>query len=247
MACAQTAVAAAGREVLGFGLLLGLILLAAAGKGVLYDTLDPDAFWHLRVAEQLHRDGVRPLVDDISFSSIRQPWTPYSWLAELTMKSVWDRAGLRGAVLTHAVCAAAILTLLASGCLIMRCGTGDSSDEEVHDPPHAQRATLLPILVATMTGAILSLPYLSFRPVTMAIVVLAAVSWLLIRDRAMGERSRAVWLVPPLTALATNLHIFAALAPLWLTALLVGAAWESRGATADVDRRRRLRRCVMLW
>ena len=94
MACAQTAVAAAGREVLGFSLLLGLILLAAAGKGVLYDTLDPDAFWHLRVAEQIQRDGVRPLVDDISFSSIRQPWTPYSWLAELTMKSIWDRGGL---------------------------------------------------------------------------------------------------------------------------------------------------------
>jgi hypothetical protein len=247
MACAQTAVAAAGREVLGFGLLLGLILLAAAGKGVLYDTLDPDAFWHVRVAEQIQRDGVRPLVDDISFSSIHQPWTPYSWLAELTMKSVWDHAGLRGAVLTHAACAAAIVTLLASSCLIMRCGTGDASSKDSDGPLRVHRATLLPILFATMTGAILSLPYLSFRPVTMAIVVLAAVSWLLIRDRAMGERSRAVWLVPPLTALATNLHIFAVLAPLWLTALFVGAAWECRAAPADQELRRRLRRYVMLW
>src|SRR5207247_2640267 len=120
MACAQTASAAAGREVLGFGLVLGLVLLAASAKAMLYDTLDPDAFWHLRVAEQIQREGIRPLVDEISFSSIRQPWTPYSWLAELTMKRIWDFAGLRGAVVTHALCTAAILTLVASMCLMAR-------------------------------------------------------------------------------------------------------------------------------
>jgi hypothetical protein len=56
---------------------------AAASKSILYDTLDPDCFWHLRVAEQLQRDGIRPLVDPMSFMSIKDPWTPYSWLAEL--------------------------------------------------------------------------------------------------------------------------------------------------------------------
>src|SRR5579884_1047614 len=82
----------------GFALAACLIILVAAGKPIVFDTLDPDCFWHLRVAGQLHRDGIGPLVDDLSFASIREPWTPYSWLAELAMKGVWDTLGWRGAV-----------------------------------------------------------------------------------------------------------------------------------------------------
>src|SRR5215210_3049970 len=53
--------------------LLGLIALVAGGKAVLFDTLDPDCFWHLRVAEQLKTEGVRPLVDRMSFASVQTP------------------------------------------------------------------------------------------------------------------------------------------------------------------------------
>ena len=53
--------------------------------------LDPDCFWHIRVAEQLEREGIHPIVDQLSFASIKDPWTPYSWLAELGMKWVWDK------------------------------------------------------------------------------------------------------------------------------------------------------------
>src|SRR5688572_17994748 len=60
----------------GTMMLIALIALVAAGRAVLYDTLDPDCFWHLRVADQLCEQGIGPLVDDISFSSIRTPWTP---------------------------------------------------------------------------------------------------------------------------------------------------------------------------
>src|SRR4051812_22709839 len=127
------------------------------------------------------------------------------------MKRIWDVAGLRGAVATHALCTAAFLTLVASSCLI----AGMRRDEETNP--------LLPVIIATVAAAFLSLPFLSFRPVTMAIVLLAAITWLLIRDRAMEEKSRSVWLIPALTALIQNLHIFAILAPLWVTALLVGS------------------------
>ena len=87
----------------GFVLTIAVLALAAAGKAVLYDTLDPDCFWHLRVAAQLERDGVGSLVDEISFASIKQSWTPYSWLAELGMKALWDSAGWRAAVLAQAL------------------------------------------------------------------------------------------------------------------------------------------------
>src|SRR5450432_4852554 len=88
---------------MGFGLLIALLALFAASKVVVYDTLDPDCFWHLRVAAQLHRDGIGPIVDDLSFASSRSPWTPYSWLAELGMKKVWDIGGYRAAIATQAL------------------------------------------------------------------------------------------------------------------------------------------------
>ena len=66
----------------GFWLLIAMLALVAGGKAILYDTLDPDCFWHLRVAAQLEHDGIGPIVDHLSFASSPQPWTPYSWLGE---------------------------------------------------------------------------------------------------------------------------------------------------------------------
>src|SRR5690349_11961610 len=85
------------RARVGFILLAALLALAGAAKAVLYDTADPDSFIHLLAANQLTRDGIGPIVDDQSYMSIRQPWTPYSWLAELGMKFVWDRGTYRAA------------------------------------------------------------------------------------------------------------------------------------------------------
>src|SRR5207249_1536639 len=70
---------------------------------------DNDFFWHLKVGQQLQRDGVGPLVDDISFASSKEPWTPYSWLAELAMKRIWDAGGLRAAVIAQALLNAALV------------------------------------------------------------------------------------------------------------------------------------------
>src|SRR5262245_3087879 len=96
-----------------FWLLVGLIASVGAGKAVMSDTLDPDLFWHLRVVDQLRSDGIGPIVDRISFSSIREPWTPYSWLAELGMKSLWDQFGWRSAVAAKAIVVAGIIAMIA--------------------------------------------------------------------------------------------------------------------------------------
>src|SRR4051812_47695616 len=171
-----------------------MLLLLAASKAIIYDTLDPDCFCHLRVAEQLQRDGIHPLVDDLSFSSIRQPWTPYSWLAELGMKSLWDAGGYRATIAVYALLVALLLTFNALSCLAL-----------------AGRDRKLNAVVGTVLTAYLSFAFLSFRPVTIAIVILAACAWLLFRDRRLDERSRAVWLIVPLTILATNIHLSAIL------------------------------------
>ena len=58
----------------------------------------------------------------------------------------------------------------------------------------------------------------------MALVLLALISWLILRDRKLGERSKAVWFAVPLTALLINLHPFAIVVPMWVGALLAGAS-----------------------
>ena len=197
------------RAALGFWLLVALLALVAAGKEILHDTLDPDLFWHLRVAQQLRADGIGPIVDRISFASVRQPWTPYSWLAELFMEWTWRTLGWRGAVAIAAISSSVVVVLIALCCIEM-----------------AGKDRRLNCAIATAFGAVLSLSFLSFRPVTFAIVLLGVGAWLLLRDRR--EPSRRVWLIVPIMTLITNLHLSAVMVPLWLACLLAGAVRERR-------------------
>jgi hypothetical protein len=208
------AAASKSSPTIGFGLLLALLSLVAAGKVILSDTLDPDCFWHLRVGAEIGRQSwPHPLIDDLSFASIRQPWTPYSWLAELAMKRLWDAGGFRAAVAVQAAMESAFILLLGLGAL------------ELSSRVHGRPRYLASALAAAM-GGILSLAYLSFRPVTAALTILAFIAWLLLRDRRLNQQSRLVWLVPPLTALLINIHFFALFVPLWTGALLTGDVLE---------------------
>jgi len=202
----------------GLWLVIGL-LAAIAGFKLVNDTLDPDCFWHLRVAEQLQREGIGPIVDRLSFASIKTPWTPYSWLAELGMKRLWDLGGYQLAVVVSALLGSAFVMLVALGCAQVA---------------GAQRR--FNIVIATALAACLSLPYLSFRPATAAMVLLALCVWLMLRDRRLEERSRGVWLVIPITALLVNVHLVAMIVPLLLGCLLVGAMIENADGAHRVRR-----------
>jgi hypothetical protein len=211
---------------MGFWLLVTLLALVAVGKVALGDNLDPDAFWHMRVGEELlHRGWPGPLVDDLSFASRHEAWTPYSWLAEIGMKKLWDVGGIWAAVMAQAWMEAAFIYFLALGAV--------NATADRNGPRYLASA------MATSAGALLSLAYLSYRPVTAALVLLAAVVWLICRDRRMGGRSRVVWMVPIITALLINIHFFALMVPLWTGALLVGDVISSAGA-------RRLKRGTVL-
>jgi hypothetical protein len=205
----------------GFALLVGLILLFAAAKPILYDTLDPDLFWHLRTADQLLHDGIAPLNDRFSFASIHEPWVPYSWLAELAMRQIWRCDGLRGAVLGAAVMMAAYLGFIALAAGQMRRTAAGGSE------PQTFPSRLASVCAVAFAG-IVTLPYLSFRPVTLALVILAACAYLLMRDRRLAERSRAVVLIVPLTALLVNIHLLAVMAPAWIGCLTAGSWVELR-------------------
>ncbi len=195
----------------GLWLLLALICLSAGAKAVLFDTLDPDCFWHMRVAQQIEREGVRPVVDHISFAARKEAWTPYSWLAEIAMERLWRCGGYRAAIATQALMAAAIVLLIGL------------SGREISNGQALSSA------VAAAGGAFLSLAYLSFRPVTLAILLMALCAWLLVRDRRSHERSRAVWAVVPITVILANVHLYALLMPAWLVALWLSAIIERHG------------------
>jgi hypothetical protein len=224
----------AGRE--GFILLIALLAFVPAAKTVLYDTLDPDSFIHLLAANQLWQDGIHPIVDHQSYMSIREPWTPYSWLAELGMKVIWDTGGYRAALATHALLAAGLICLIA-----LACAQRVRSQE---DPDRLAR-----IALATAFAAYLSIPYLSFRPVTLALVIMAVCVWLLVRDRRLAERTRATWLIIPLTTILVNVHLYAIILPAWVAALLAGALWEWWRAPVEdrAEAKRRARRYAVLF
>ena len=225
-------VAAPRRVALGAALFIVLIALAAGGKAVLFDTIDPDCFLHLLAADQLLTDGIGPIVDRQSFASVSTPWTPYSWLAELGMKWVWDHGGFRWAVVVHALLSGAIVVTMAGACLVR----ARTPDDELSGEALFRRSPLysvpvvsrFSVVVATAFATFMSLPYLSFRPVTAAVLLLAVAVLLVVRDRRAGERSLAVWCVIPLTALTVNIHLFAVTVPLFLGAMFLGALWERR-------------------
>ena len=197
---------------IGFWLFVGCIAGIGVSKTVLSDTLDPDLFWHLRVAEQLRAQGVHPLVDSLSFTSIKDPWTPYSWLAELFMEWSWRTLGWQSAIAWEAGATIAIIALIALCAAESR--------------PVPGPVSRLNCAIATAIAAIFTIPYLAFRPITFAIVILGICAWLLLCDRRLAERSRGVWVIVPLTALCVNIHLAAVFAPIWVACLLAGAIWE---------------------
>lgn len=218
---------------LGYVLAIGMLMLTAAAKPVLIDSLDPDCFWHLRVAQSLLQHGIGPIVDDLCFATVKEPWTPYSWLAELAMLGVWNTFGWRGTVAVDALMSAAVVGLIAACCRQMHRIAADGD----------ARPGYLNTVVATAAACVWSLAYLSFRPATLAIVLLALAAWIILRDRRHDGRSRAVWWCLPLTILLVNVHLTAILIPLWLAALAAGAVWD-RLRVADRSDREPTRRIL---
>ncbi|MGA2231292.1 MAG: hypothetical protein ABSH22_10370, partial [Tepidisphaeraceae bacterium] len=210
----------------GFALLLAVLMAAAGAKAILYDTLDPDLFWRLRVADQLHDQSFpAPIIDHLSFASSKEPWTPYSWLADLAIKRLWDFGGYRTAIAAEALMTADLVLFIGLTAL------------EISITHHG-RPRYLAAALAAFTGEFLSLAYLSFRPVTFALVLLAAIAWLLQRDQRLGGRSRAVWWIIPLTALLANVHLYVVFAPLAVAAVFLGEICRSAayGSGTNVKR-----------
>jgi hypothetical protein len=136
------------------------------------------------------------------------------------MKWLWDTGGYRLTLLARAAMVALTVLFVALASLqLAHRGRRDS------DPTR-----YMSVVLAMAVFAFFAFPHLSFRPATAAILLMAVCAWLFLRDRAVAERSKAVWLVIPITALMINLHLSAIVIPMWVGALFAGALIEYRSA-----------------
>lgn len=188
--------------------LFALALVATSFFVLGPQTVDPDLFWHLRVAELVAADGPRPLVDDFSYNSGPERWIPYSWLAELGMRRALGSLGAIALFLLPLVCYVATVLLIALA--VVRRG----------------RASLKSALIV-LVFALLLLPFVGMRPATFAFPFCAFAVWVVAGMRRGGPRWAALMALVPITALCANLHLYFLFIPALLFAWSIGA-WSKR-------------------
>lgn len=142
------------------------------------------------------------------------------------MKKLWDVGGFRAAIACQAAIESAFVLLL--GLCASECSRSTRG-----------QSRYLASALAAAIGTVLSLAYLSFRPVTAALTLLALIAWIVLRDRRLCQRSKLIWLTPFLTALAINIHFFAFFVPALFAALAIGDFFDNRRATTNAANRPR--------
>ena len=160
------------------------ILLAGAFFAVgVRETVDPDLWWHLRTGALILDSGL-PRVDPFSYTMAGVPWTAHEWLSDVLMWLLYDAAGLAALSLFFAVVIAAALWLQFLSC--------------------AGRPYLAAfvVLLAGMAAA----PTWGARPQMFNLLFAALFILVLERVNEGQWRHRALWALPPLTALWANFH-----------------------------------------
>ena len=145
---------------------------------------DPDTYWHLAVAEWMHRHAAVPAADPFSFTLRGAPWVAHEWLSEILLGAVHHVFGWAGLVAVTAVTAAAVIGLLARFLV---------------DRMKPVRAImLLSLTPIALDGHILARPHMfGLLAMTLWTVQLA-------RAAEQGQRPHLMWAA--LMALWANLH-----------------------------------------
>jgi hypothetical protein len=156
--------------------------LMDTGTGLLQDAATG---CHIRTGEAILDSRAVPYTDSFSFTRYGEPWFAWEWLSDLFYAVLFRDLGLKGVVLLSALLIAGTAVVAVRHCLWAKADA---------------LATL--VLFHFWVGA--SSVHFLARPHLFTTLFMAVSLWLLDRDRAV--RTKAVWLLVPLTILWVNLH-----------------------------------------
>ncbi len=145
-----------------------------------------DFWWHLRTGQIIVETGTIPTTDLFSFTRAGQPWTNQGWLAQVLLYLLYQAGGLPLIIFCFSVTVALGYTFVELACL----QTADGN----------MRAAS----VATIGAMALSVIHWSVRPQAASYLLFGALVWLIESHRT--QDGKAVWALPILFALWTNLH-----------------------------------------
>ncbi len=167
---------------MSFRRLVPLVAILAVFAMALRFSIGPDTYWHLRAGEWMLSEGSLLKVDPFSLTRLGSDWIYPGWLAQIALISAYRLMGFPGLNLLTALAVAATFGFV---WMTMREGP-------------LLRAFVL-LLAATASAV-----YWSARPHLFTFLFTAATLWALARFRREG--SRAIWVIPILTAVWANVH-----------------------------------------
>jgi hypothetical protein len=196
-----------------------VVLAGLAWVLMIRPQVDPDFWWHLRVAEYVREVGDVPRTDFLSWMAMGEPWIAHSWLHDLTMLAAYSFGGLSGVGILGAVLAAAVVVLAYRMFMVA-----------------LPASTPVICTIGTLAVAFIGGPVWSPRAQVWDVVFLlvAVIGWL--TYRATGGRAWLVAMVP-LGAAWSALHgsgIGAYVASALALAVVVAFGWLPGGRSRTV-------------
>jgi len=181
-------------------------VLIPAGILCFFSIPDPDVFWHLKSGQVMLETG--RLIHTNLFSSTYpdHPWHNLEWLFQVILALCYNAAGWAG------VAGLKLCLVLATTALLTRTLL------------HKASSPLAAAAVTLFTLALLRFRFTE-RPQLMTFLLFAVAIWILER-RATAPR--ALWLLPPLFALWSNIHPELILCLVYVAATFVGDLIDAR-------------------
>src|SRR5215510_12171529 len=98
--------------IFSFPAILGTMLVGLVFYEARVFNADPDAWWHIKVGQDILSAHHWPTVDPYSFTAANAPWIAYEWLGEVALAAVSKLGGGYGlAILRYALAAWVVLAL----------------------------------------------------------------------------------------------------------------------------------------
>jgi hypothetical protein len=160
-----------------------LLVLFFAAAAYFSRFLDPDLWWHLRTGQAIVEAGSIPRSDIFSFTNYGREWVAHEWLSEVVMYAIYRAAGFGGLLAVFAGLITAAFAIAYALC----------------------RGTALLSWAALILAGLASSPTWGVRPQIFTLLLASLFLYALTRY-VRENRTRLLWLLPPLTALWANLH-----------------------------------------